>query len=342
MAISVIVSNFNGARFLPRLLDTLKAQRGVTLEIIVVDRDSSDDSAAILSGHGDVTVVSEPPESGLASGYAAGVRRARHDHLFFCNEDMWFDPDCLARLESHIDLARKVACVDPWQWSYDGKSELPRGVQVRRRWNRGSPHPFHELSSNRELPAGSITAMACAGAMMVHRFAYDDAGGWDRSFFLDHEDTDLAIRLWQRGWWSVVEPGAKVYHAVGGSNTNILPGTNVQVGEKRYVLSISNQIVLAWKLFSPRFALLPVLPWLEKLIKNLLMGRWRMAGWDVLAMKSAISRLPAAIEFRRRHRIAMRSRPGEGFFAEPKFQFGAVARPRPVASVDQADSYRCD
>ena len=38
MLISVIVSNFNGARYLPKLLESFRAQQGVTLEIIIVDR----------------------------------------------------------------------------------------------------------------------------------------------------------------------------------------------------------------------------------------------------------------------------------------------------------------
>src|SRR5947209_1491217 len=99
MAVSVIVSNFNGARWLPRLLETLKAQEGVTLEIIIVDRNSSDDSEKILAQHPDIRVVKEPPESGLVAGYSAGVPLARYEVFFFCNEDMWFDRYCLASLE---------------------------------------------------------------------------------------------------------------------------------------------------------------------------------------------------------------------------------------------------
>ena len=42
--VSVIICNLNGMRFLPRLLATLRAQRGVTTEIIVADRESTDGS----------------------------------------------------------------------------------------------------------------------------------------------------------------------------------------------------------------------------------------------------------------------------------------------------------
>src|SRR5258705_11360906 len=118
MSVSVIVSNFNGARYLPRLLETAKTQRDVKFEIIVVDRNSTDNSRNILEQHRDVKTLREPPESGLVAGYAAGAGYAHFDHLFFCNEDIWLAPDCLANLENHIDLNLRVACADPWQWTY--------------------------------------------------------------------------------------------------------------------------------------------------------------------------------------------------------------------------------
>lgn len=340
MPVSVIVSSFNGALYLPRLLESLEKQNGVTLEIIVVDRESSDGSAEILARHPDVRVITVPPEAGLVAGYSAAVPLARHDKLFFCNEDMWFDPDCVALLESHIDLSRKVACADPWQWSYDGSRCFCRGAQVRRRWNRGSPHPFYDLACNDQLPAGSITACACAGAMMVHRFAYEDVGGWDRTFFLDHEDTDFTIRLWQAGWHSVVVPEAKVYHAVGASNDKVIPRGKVAVSKRRYVLGASNQAIIAWKLFSPRLFFLPLLPWLERFSKNLATGRWRLAGWDLLTVKSALSRIPEIARFRRRNRLASKARPGEDFFREPTFAFGAKALPPAATAAPEGSGIR--
>src|SRR4051812_36250416 len=100
MATSVIVSNFNGGKYLSRLLETLESQQGVTLEIIVVDRYSTDDSPEILKRYATVKVVKEAPESGLVAGYAVGASYACHEHLFFCNEDMWIGQDCLQRLEA--------------------------------------------------------------------------------------------------------------------------------------------------------------------------------------------------------------------------------------------------
>ena len=327
MSVSVIVSNFNGARWLPRLLETLEAQQGVTLEIIVVDRHSADDSMKILALHPQIKILHEPADSGLVAGYHRGVSAAQYEHLFFCNEDMWFGADCLTRLEREIDLTHKIACADPWQWTYDGSNLIHAAPQIRRQWNRGSPHPWYPFEENKSLPCGHVVACACASSVMIHRFAYDDIGGWDTSFFLDQEDTDLAIRLWQRGWLTVTVPEAKVFHAVGASNTKIIPGLNLMVAQKRYIHALSNQSIVVWKLFSPRFWFMPLLPWLETFLKDLFKSRFRRAGWDLLALKTSLSRLPQVFRFRRSSRVMNRHRPGELFFNDRSLQFGALIQP---------------
>src|SRR5438093_346822 len=206
MAISVIVSNFNGAKYLPRLLQTLKNQEEVTVEIILVNRNSTDQSSAILSWHPDVKVVNEPPESGLVAGYAVGCRHARFDNLFFCNEDMWFSPDCLRRLEGLFDVHPRCGAAMPAQLTYNADAVVNSGVWFRRsRWDRVSPFPFRQWIYNITKHTSVVSGIN-AGACLIRRIAYDEVGGWDTTFFLDYEDGDFSLRLWQRGWECFVEP----------------------------------------------------------------------------------------------------------------------------------------
>src|ERR1700680_504975 len=140
MSISIIVNNFNGMKYLPRALETLRGQQHVKTEIIVVDRESTDGSLAYLSAFPKITLLSEGASSGLVAGYAVGVKVARYDHLFFCNEDMWFDPMCLVRLLQHICLERRHGASDPWQWTYDATAWIHGGVRFRKCvWDPNSP-----------------------------------------------------------------------------------------------------------------------------------------------------------------------------------------------------------
>ncbi len=320
MAVSVIVSNFNGAKYLPRLLETLRAQRNVTMEIIVVERQSKDDSAAILKQNPDVKVVVEPPESGLVCGYNAGVPLAQYEHLFFCNEDMWFDPDCLAELEKQIDLSKRIAISDPWQWTYDGATWIHGGVRfTKKKWEVNSAFPLRKQMPTVDLPLGSKIPFACAGAMLMHRDVYKELGGWDTKFFLDQEDVDLSVRAWQAGWDSVTVPQAKVYHAVNASNVHFIPNVKQLVKRRRYISGRSNVAVIALKTFSTSRLFWPVLGWAVNLMNNLCKLRFRMAWCDVLAAKETFSRYGEVRKYRAKTKQLRKSKPGEKFFTLPEY-----------------------
>ena len=234
MGVSVIISNLNGAKFLPRLLETLENQRGVDLEIIVVDRFSKDNSLEILALHPNIKVVSEKPETGLVSGYHAGSLIATKEHLFFCNEDMWFDLDCLLHLENAINLEKRVALSDPWQWTYDGEDWIHGGVRFNSAiFDMNCSYPRRRFDFTVPLVQGDVIPIGCAGALMIHKDVYFELGGWPKDFFLDHEDVDLGIRLWQHDWLSVTVPESKVYHAVGMSNAQVLSAVDKNLQEKQ-------------------------------------------------------------------------------------------------------------
>jgi len=320
--VSVIVSNLNGARYLPRLLDSLEAQEGVEAQVIVVDRHSSDESMRLLEGRPGVRVIAEPPETGLVAGYAAGARQASHPLLFFCNEDLHLDRRCLGELASRIDLSRRIAACDPWQWTYDGERLIHAGIRFRRcLWHIYSPFPFRMFEATVPLHDGCATAFGSAGAVMVHAAAYAQLGGWDTSFFLDYEDIDLFLRAWQQGWRCVTVPSARVFHAVGASNDQVVAAQ--PASRRRYVSHRSNVIVIALKYFSPAVAGVGALNWLASLCVNVALGRWGAVRLDMLVVREVARRLPAVLAFRRRSRPWNRAMPGERFFLDPRFSVEA-------------------
>jgi GT2 family glycosyltransferase len=320
VSISVIVSNLNGQHFLPRLLQSLQAQKDVKLEIVVVDRHSHDDSLDILSAYPQVRVLSEPPESGLVSGYAAGAMVARHEHLFFCNEDMWFDERCLSALEERLSIAKRVGAADAWQWTYDGRHLIHGGVRFRPfRWDVFSPLPWRMQHNMEELPSGAVIPFGCAGAVLIHRQMYDELGGWDREFFLDYEDMDFFLRGWQRGWHCVTVPEAKVYHAVSASNVHYLANVKQTVSHRRYISARSNECMIGIKTFSGSMLHLPFLVWLSVFVFNLKHAQFRRARWDLSAFAQIVRRVPSALRFRRQNRRWGRTRPGEQFFTADAF-----------------------
>ncbi len=320
MANSIIISNFNGARFLPKLLESLEQQRDVKTEIIVVDRNSSDGSHEILASHPNVAVIQEPPETGMVAGYAAGVRVAHYEHLFFCNEDMWFDLNCLRFLEARIDLGKRIAAADPWQWSYDGCQWIHGGVRFTKGLKlAGSLLPFCVSDFKVRLGSGDKIPLACCGAFLIHRKVFEELGGWDTSFFLDLEDIDLFIRAWQKGWFCVTTPEARVYHAVGSSNSQNLNNFKQSVNRRRYISSRVNALIIAVKYFSLLYIAVTFIIWVLIFFSHLLKLRFKPVVSDILISREFFQRLPGALKFRTENAQWNQQKPGQEFFKDSAF-----------------------
>ena len=321
MKVSVIISNFNGARYLPKLLATLRSQRHVDLEIIVVDRESSDESHAMLTRCDGITLLQHPPETGLVSGYHVGAAHASHDLLFFCNEDMWFDERCLAQLAARIDIRNGIIASDPWHWNYHETDRwLHGGVRfVKTAFSPITAYPFRRVDFTVELSLDDEVPFPCAGAVMMHRSAYYGLGGWDTSFFLDHEDVDLFLRAWQRGLRVVTVPEAKVFHDVGASNAKALPSAQ-RVSERRWVSHNANMIQICLKYFSGPHMVWAVLHLARLFAFSIVRLRPREVGFACRCLREVASRLPAVVRFRRLNREYNQRWSGERFFCDPRFQ----------------------
>jgi len=53
--------------------------------------------------------------------------------------------------------------------------------------------------------------------MLLRRQAFDDVGGFDEGYFMYFEEIDLCLRLARGDWAVAYDPGAEVWHTVGGS-----------------------------------------------------------------------------------------------------------------------------
>ena len=321
LRISVICSNYNGLRYLDRCLGSLRAQRGVSIELLVVDRLSTDGSLDYLSRQRDVQVVSQQPETGLVAGYHAATQIASGELFFFCNEDLWLDENCLRLLSRRIDLSSQIGASDPWQWTYDESDWIHGATRFERvGWAPNSPHPRYAARFTCECPKDPVTPFPCAGAFLIHRELYELIGGWDTSFFLDHEDIDIFLRAWQHGWCCVHEPEARVYHAVNASQQTDSLSHNLSVRRRRYVSQRVNLAVIGMKYFRFPHSFLNVMHWPVTHVNNVRKGRFSNVALDWAVLKNIVRRSHHACTFRKANSAYNHYFPGEKFFSLPEFQ----------------------
>lgn len=102
--VSVIVPNYNHARFLPQRLDSIYGQTYANIEVILLDDASTDDSLSVLESYRarypDKTrlIRNERNSGAVFSQWQKGIEAARGELVWICESDDFADFDFLARL----------------------------------------------------------------------------------------------------------------------------------------------------------------------------------------------------------------------------------------------------
>ncbi len=180
---SVVISVYNGERFLAETLETVWAQSHSDLEVIVVDDGSTDGSAAILAGVRDPRLrVITQINSGPASAARTGVSSARGRYIAFLDQDDLWLPE---KLSEHIAFMEARPEVDlSFSW-FNVIDEQSREMGIH------SARPTAEVSF-REL----LTDFVIGGTsnVVVRREAMEKAGGPNPSI-PGMFDLELSLRI---------------------------------------------------------------------------------------------------------------------------------------------------
>ncbi|NBV85576.1 MAG: glycosyltransferase [Verrucomicrobia bacterium] len=114
-AVSVCIPSFNGGEFLEECLVSVATQQGVTLEIVLLDDDSTDGTfelaESVLQRYPTIerTVRKNPVRLGMAANWNACVNLARGEFVKLMGQDDVLLPDCLQKqvlaMRSHSNVS---------------------------------------------------------------------------------------------------------------------------------------------------------------------------------------------------------------------------------------------
>jgi GT2 family glycosyltransferase len=287
-AVSVVIPNWNGRRWLPGCLGSLAAQELAPSEVIVVDNGSDDASLAYLQAeHPGVRVLALGANTGFAHAANQGIAAARGELVALVNTDVELEPDWLARLVDGLcddPRAASVAC--KMVGLADGRVLYDAGDILRRDGACVQRGRFERDDGRFDTP-GDVFG-ACAGAALYRRDAVVDAGGFDERYFAYLEDVDLALALRRRGWRCRYVP-AIARHAGEAASAQL-------VGAHHFYVQ-RNTLLLVAKAFPVRWLPLVAyrqLAWLRAAVRE------RRLATHLRACASAVALLPAVVRERRR------------------------------------------
>lgn len=208
---SVIIVNYNRREYLEECLRSLLDEDCLGYEVILVDNASTDESAEYVEQvFPEVSVIRNEANRGFGQGNNVGARRARGTYLAFLNPDTVVEPGWLEALitaleadpQSGLATSKILLLADPKRINTCGNEVHYTGLTLCR--GMGMSHKaFTDLTE--------VSAVSGA-AFGMRKEIFEALGGFDETFFLYMEDTDLSWRARLAGYRCVYVPQSVVHH----------------------------------------------------------------------------------------------------------------------------------
>lgn len=218
MKLGIQILNYNGMRWLPALLHSLKQEAIPGQRIYVVDNASSDESLQyVATDHPDVAIIRHAENLGYAEAYNRAIPLAFADGCdWVClqNTDTvvqtnWLRPIVAAAADPTIGIMGPVFT----EWHSNRPNYYMNG-----RCRDIIPHmtDSSQVPSDRDWVEGS--------SLFLRRECFEQIGGLNPLYFMYWEEADLCRRVRHADWRVVIVPGSVCKHFAGGSATQSGPG----------------------------------------------------------------------------------------------------------------------
>jgi GT2 family glycosyltransferase len=169
--------------------------------VVVVDNGSTDGTAAAIRDRfPEVDLVASPVNLG-AIGRNVGVARLDTPYVAFCDDDTWWEPGALTLAADVLDAHPRLAVVTARIVVEPAGTEDPIVPELR-----DSPVPGADW-----LPGPALGSFL-AGASVLRRAAFLEAGGFCERLWLGGEEELLAADLAAAGWELCYLPELTVHH----------------------------------------------------------------------------------------------------------------------------------
>jgi GT2 family glycosyltransferase len=247
--VSVCIANWNCKELLRNCLRSLLEQpQGVSVEVIVVDNDSRDGSADLVSGEfPEVTLIRNGSNRGFARANNQAAARARGRFLFFLNNDTVVPPMTLRRLMDFAEAHPEIGMIgprlrdplgrlqisyrqNPSVWALLHRTLIFRWTGLLRRAYRQYRRQSFDPETQKRVE------VLMGAAVLMPRKVFDEVRGWDEGYTFGGEDIDLSYRV-NRRHGVVYLPSVEItHHGRVSSRLNIAYSEpNVAIGYARYL-----------------------------------------------------------------------------------------------------------
>ncbi|MEK7236363.1 MAG: glycosyltransferase family 2 protein [Nitrospirota bacterium] len=228
--LSIAIVSYNTKEILLGCVSSVQAHTTtIVYEVIVVDNDSRDGSAAaVCATYPAITVIANPDNRGFATAVNQAVAVSRGRHVLLLNSDTMVRDQALATMVAYLDDHPDVGAVSCKQWTGDGHLNQTCFPFPSIRDHLVHSAPFQRIAPTMQAAAAATYAVDCTqsqdvdwangACLMVRRSLLQQLGGLDEAFFMYFEDVDLCRRLRQQGYRVRHVAEAEIVHFIGRSS----------------------------------------------------------------------------------------------------------------------------
>ena len=233
--LSIVIVNFNSARFLPHLLGSIAAQewtidgRPGEYEVLLIDNTSrTDDAAALAEFAGErVHVIQNTVNAGYGQANNQGFALGKGRFHMVLNPDTVFLPGCFQALISVLeerpdaDMVGPLAFMDPEARCMMPPNEVPTPelFELQTRGQTDAEAARENLEQRTrfawrywQATEPLETDMLSGSCVVFRRELFSDERPFDPGFPLYYEDTDMFLRLVRGGKKLLHVPAARMLH----------------------------------------------------------------------------------------------------------------------------------
>ena len=245
--LSIIIVNWNVRDLLRDCLRSIDVGRGaLSVEVIVVDSASADDSVAMMRDQFSwVRLIPCDENVGFPRGNNIGLAEASGMHLLLLNPDTVILEDALPKMVAYLQAHSDVGALGPQLLNPDGsiqssRRRFPTAATgfLESTWLEGLAPGVLRRYYALDLPddATADVDWLTGACIMVPRAIYEEIGGLDEGYYMYSEELDWCRRIKATGRRVVYFPAAQVTHHVGKSSEQAVTARhiNFQRAKLRY------------------------------------------------------------------------------------------------------------
>ncbi|HCD38664.1 MAG TPA: glycosyltransferase family 2 protein [Candidatus Omnitrophica bacterium] len=212
--VSVVIVTWNKKQDVVRCLNSVKKSIYPSLEIIVVDNNSTDGTSGIIEqDFPEVTLIKNPIDLLAAGGRNTGIKYAKGDFIFFLDDDNVVDDNAISMLVEIMSGDKEIGIAGPKMYYLKDPQRI---------WYAGSDISLITGKTGyvglNEIDAFQYESIRETGhvpnAFLVRREAIEAIKGFDESYVMFYEESDFAFRVKKCNFKVVFCPQARVWHNV--------------------------------------------------------------------------------------------------------------------------------